>query len=144
MSHASCTQSAIRVRHTPSLAHLMAVSLRQVGKFSQGVLPKIWTISSKKCSMRFNCWLARRTRQHLIVGNFTLRSERAIEVEYLALLSDRPTKLQVLRCAATCNLQEISKRLFPGWVKSGKKVAFCLSFAGKKLQCFHDIFCNLG
>ena len=39
---------------------------------------KIRTILSEKSSMRFNRWLVRRTRQHLIVGNFTLRSETAI------------------------------------------------------------------
>ena len=41
-------------------------------------------------------------------------------------------------------LQAISKRLFPGCVKSGQKVAFCLPSAGRKTQLFHHIFFQPG
>ena len=42
------------------------------------------------------------------------------------------------------NVQGISKRLFPGWVKSSEKVVFCLLSAGRKMQYFHHIFSQPG
>ena len=45
---------------------------------------------------------------------------------------------------ATVTLQGISIRLFPGCMKLGEKVAFCLPSAGKKMQCFHHIFSQPG
>ena len=50
-------------------------------------------------------------------------------------------------CKTICwvnSLQGISKRLFPGWVKSGLKVAFCLPSARRKTQYFHNIFSQPG
>ena len=41
-------------------------------------------------------------------------------------------------------VQGTSKRFFPGWVKSGEKVAFCLPTAGKLTQYFHHIFSQPG
>ena len=41
-------------------------------------------------------------------------------------------------------LQGISKRLFPGCVKSGEKVAFCLPSAVRKTQIFHHIISQPG
>ena len=41
-------------------------------------------------------------------------------------------------------VQGTSKRFFPGWVKSGEKVAFCLPTAGKQTQYFHHIFSQPG
>ena len=41
-------------------------------------------------------------------------------------------------------LQGTSKRLFPGCVKLGEKVAFCLPTAGRKTQFFTPYSHNLG
>ena len=61
---------------------VMPVSLRQVGQFSHARSKKLGQCFSDNASMRFNHWVAPRTRQHLIVGNFTLRSERGIAFQY--------------------------------------------------------------
>ena len=42
------------------------------------------------------------------------------------------------------HVHQISKRPFPGCVKSGQKVAFCLPSAGRKTQLFHHIFFQPG
>ena len=57
----------------------MAQSLMQVGQFSHARSQKFGQCFSDNASMRFNCWVAPLTRQHLIFGNFTLRSETGIE-----------------------------------------------------------------
>ena len=50
-------------------------------------------------------------------------------------------------CKTICwvnSLQGISKRLFPGWVKSGEKVEFCLPSAGRQTQFFHHLISQRG
>ena len=41
-------------------------------------------------------------------------------------------------------VQGTSKRLFPGCVKSGEKVAFCLPTSGRQTQFFHHILSQPG
>ena len=41
-------------------------------------------------------------------------------------------------------IQGCTKRLFPGFVKLGEKVAFCLPNAGRRTQFFHLIFTQPG
>ena len=42
------------------------------------------------------------------------------------------------------SIQGTSKRLFPGCVKLGEKVAFCLPTAGRRTQFFHPAFSQPG
>ena len=46
--------------------------------------------------------------------------------------------------SAIVSLQGISKERFPGCVKLGEKVAFCLPTAGRKTQFFHPLFSQPG
>ena len=51
---------------------------------------------------------------------------------------------QKLRIGPPQRVQGWTKRLFPGCVKLGEEVAFCLPFAGRKTQFFQPIFTQPG
>ena len=59
---------------------------------------------------------------------------------HLPILPSESINSRNIPSSSTSTLQGISKRLFPGCVKSGEKVAFCLPSAGRNTQCFHHIF----
>ena len=49
-----------------------------------------------------------------------------------------------MSCLLALPVQGTSKRLFPGFVKLGEKVAFCLPTAGRRTQFFHPTFSQPG
>ena len=74
---------------------------------------------------------------HLLSG-CCLKSNLAIEEKFFVNMA------RLHPHTYNCHLQRISKELFPGCVKLGEKVAFCLPTAGRRTQFFHPIFTQPG
>ena len=69
---------------------------------------------------------------------------RAVAIAGRLLQRATAAKCELSRLLRLTLLQGCTKRLFPGFVKLGEKVAFCLPTAGRRTHLFTPYSHNLG